>query len=152
MSFAGAIQPCRLVNVSDSADMAWNVSSSALIPWMKSGMWHDCMHRQAVLQSWQGGSSDLLLSWQALGEACKRQLGAVTSVKAGQAFQEYQGYPRKGSSNGECCQGQTPAKLDKVLAQRGKCRGTPGTAFGHARTRQSSPGCCPGCPALGREL
>ncbi len=38
-------------------------------------------------------------------------------------------------------------KLKKVLAQIAKCQGSPRAALGHARTRESPPGFCRGCPA-----
>ncbi len=60
-------------------------------------------------------------------------------IRAGQALWICQSYPMKWSSNAGFCRGQPPAKYYKVLAQRAKCRGSPGAAFGHARTKESSP-------------
>ncbi len=60
-------------------------------------------------------------------------------IRAEQALKFCQGHPIKWSSNGGFCRGQLPAKQYKVLAQRAKCWGTPGRAFGHDGTRDLSP-------------
>ena len=50
------------------------------------------------------------------------------------------------------CRGQPLAKSYKVLAQRAKCQGTPGAAFGYAGTREASPWVLPGLSSPGSNL
>ncbi len=88
------------------------------------------------------GSKSLLkhLQWTFDDHFFDSSVGSgCTDSRAGQALWMVKvikiDYPLKRSSNGGFCQGQLgqpPAKKYKVLGQRGKCRSSPGAAFGHA--------------------
>ncbi len=70
-------------------------------------------------------------------------------ARAGQDLWICRGYPMRWSSYGGFCQGQPTAKYHKLLDQRAIYRGSPGTAFGHAGTKQSSPWILPGLSSSG---